>query len=240
MGGDSSSHVWNVRITLSQKNNLAKIQAFCRQHEYVKLGCLEGADGETASEHVHLVMVSLEKALVRSTVTNHLFLHGKLELKGNADYSMKKPEPGQALEGLYNYVCKGTSEDWDTGKPNIIHNLLNLIDVPIHHRDYWIISRELEAKSKRDYKQVHNDGRKVKKAVIAKLTEKFKDEKASIEVLHGIAQCVVNEYKGDIGDQQLFSATQAVCWNIDPKETAQRAANRMVTRMVGKLSNTYV
>lgn len=233
MGGDSSSHVWHVRVTITEKNTLAKIQAFCRANTYVKLACMEGADGETAMPHTHIACVSIEKAIVRSTLLSHLRKH--LELNGNEDYSATVPKEDQKTEGLYRYICKGTDPDWSIGKPNIIHNLLNLVDVSIQHRDYWNIHKELEAKAKRDYKQITNDGRKVRKAVIAKLTEKFKDEVASHEVLHTIGKAVVNEYKGEIADTPLFVTTQAILWNIDPVETASRAANRMVSRMLGKL-----
>jgi len=238
MGGDSSSHVWHVRVTINEKNTLAKIRAFCKEHLYVKLACKESADEDVSRDHTHIACVSLEKALVRSTVLAHLRKH--LELKGNEDYSMTVPKQGAHLNGLYDYICKGTDEDFSIGPPEIIHNLLNLIDVPLHHSNYWQVAKQLEAKKKAEYKKAEMDGRKVKKAVIAKLAEKYKENPATAETLDKIVTDILTEYKGDINDQSLFTTLQAVSWTIDGDTTAQRAAARMRNRIWVKFSNSIV
>lgn len=238
MGGDSSSHVWHVRVTLSERNTLAKIQAFCKEHLYVKLACKESADEEVARDHTHIACVSLEKALVRSTVLAHLRKH--LEIKGNEDYSMTAPKPGHTLSGLYDYICKGTDPNFEVGAPQIIHNLFNLINVQQHHENYWLMFAELEAKTKAQYKKAEMDGRKVKKAVIAKLSEKYKEDPATAETLDKIVADILTEYKGDINDQSLFTTLQAVSWTIDGDTTAERAAARMRNRIWVKISKHIV
>jgi len=238
MGGDSSSHVWHVRITLSEKNTLAKIQAFCREHLYVKLACKESADEEVARDHTHIACVSLDKALVRSTVLAHLRKH--LEIKGNEDYSMTAPKDGQPISGLYAYICKGTDPDYEVGAPEIIHNLFDLVPDGVFHAKYWEVHAEHEKKKRAEYKKAEKDGRRIKKAVIAKLAEKYKENPATAETLDKIVTDILTEYKGDINDQSLFTTLQAVSWTIDGETTAQRAAARMRSRIWVKISNSIV
>lgn len=235
MGGDSKSHVWNVRVTLSEINTLEKIQAFCKEHLYVKLACKESADALVSRDHVHIACVSLDKQLVRSTVKGHLSKH--LDVQGNEDYSMTTPKE-QPLKGLYSYICKGLSPEQP---PEIIHNMLNIIDVEEHQANYWKIHKELEDKAKANYKKAEMDGRKVKKAVIAKLAEKYQGKASETGTLSDIAKDVVCEYKGDVNDTTLFTALQSVSWHIDKENTEQRAANRMLARLMGRIySNSYV
>ena len=238
MGGDSKSHVWNVRVTLSERNTLEKIQAFCKEHLYVTLACKESADNLVPRDHVHIACVSLDKQLVRSTVKGHLDKF--LQLSGNEDYSMNTPN-GQPLKGLYNYICKGTDPDYEVGPPQIIHNLLNIIDVKSHHADYWKIFQELEAQNKAEYKKAEKDARKIKSAVILKLSEKYIGQVASVENINLMVTDILTEYKGDINDQSLFTALQSISWNIDPTKTASRACERMRSRLLGRISsNAYV
>jgi len=245
MGGDSKSHVWNVRVTITERNTLDKILAFCKEHLYVKLACKESADALVARDHVHIACVSLDKQLVRSTVKGHLDKF--LDLAGNEDYSMTTPKD-QPLGGLYDYICKGKNEietenDWSghEGAPDIIHNFLNTIDVKQHHHNYWTLNKKLEAETKAEYKKAAKDARRVKQVVITKLVDKYEGQAATVENLDLMVTDILTEYKGDVNDQSLFTILQSISWNIDPEKTNQRAAARMRSRLLNRISsNTYI
>jgi len=238
MGGDSKAHWWAVRITISEQNTLEKIQAFCREHMYVKLACKELADDRVPRDHTHIACVSLDKPLVRSTIKAHLSKF--LDLSGNGDYSMRQPEPDETLHKLYNYICKGTSPDYAVGPPIIIHNFLNTIDVIKHHADYWEINAKLQAEAAAFTKKAAKDGRKLKSAVIAKLSDKYKGKGTEQGTLFDIVKDIVKEYKGDVNDQTLFTATQAIAWTIDSDNTETRAASRLLSRLCGRINSNSI
>ena len=130
MGGDDKSPVWNLRITYTEKNNRQAVAKFCEANLAVKLACEETAE----SLHSHIAIVC-EKETCRSTVLAHVRKH--LDIAGNKSYCLTKQKPGEDLNGIYRYICKGTSPDFEKDGPDIIFNRDFLINVKEYHKDYW-------------------------------------------------------------------------------------------------------
>jgi len=242
MGGDDKSRFWNVRLTVTTKNPLERIQKWLDSHtgsialnarSQVTLACLE----KEASQHVHAAY-ECSSELCRSTVK--LRLDKFLDLSGNADYSIKSQKLDEVIDGLYRYICKGTGPAWDTQAPVIIRNacLLGACDeAPTHdvkkyHSEFWSTRVEVGKKMEAIAAKAVADRRKKKKEIIEKLVLKHNTGKIDIPTGQAIVADIINEYKGDINDDGLFRVTQSVCYGLDPEQTALNAYLRMSKKLL--------
>jgi len=241
MGGDDKSRYWNVRITVSLKNPLERIQKWLSISTTAKmagtaqvtLACVE----KEASQHIHAAY-ECTKEVCRSTVK--LRMDKMLDLSGNADYSIKSQKPGEEITGLYRYICKGTGPVWATQAPVIIRNSCLIGEshsiiqhnVEKYHADFWSTREEVGKKMEAIAAKAANDRRKKKKELIAALCLKYNN--ANIDIITGqnIVTDIINEYKGDINDNSLFCTTQAVCYGLDPEQTALNAYGRMAKKLL--------
>ena len=126
---------YHIRIT-HNIDNLRYSQYFTertQEHILVK----ENADVEDHEPHLHCHFKSLHKndQAVRREFCNSnpdQKLGWFPDLKGNKCYSLKYG----TIHG-YNYVCKGTGRDWDTGKPTVLSTTFTEDQIKIFHQNYW-------------------------------------------------------------------------------------------------------
>jgi len=227
MGGDDKSYCWNIRITVSLKNPLERIQKWLDQSTPATLACLE----KEASQHIHVAYES--GAICRSTVKSRMDKF--LDLSENADFSIKGQNKDEDIKGLYRYICKGTGPVWATQAPQIIRNCIAgglTHQVEKYHADFWRTREEVGKKMEAIAAKAANDRRKKKKELIETLVLKHNTSKIDIPTGQAIVADIINEYKGDINDNSLFCITQSVCYGLDPEHTALNAYLRMSKKLL--------
>jgi len=225
MGGDDKSPVWNLRITYTEKNNRQAISRFCEANPAVKLACEEQAE----SLHSHIVIVC-EKETCRSTVLAHVKKH--IDLSGNKTYCLTKQKSGEDINGIYRYICKGTSPDYTIGGPDIIYNKDFMINVKEYHKDYWSKQDEFRATVKQLAEKKARENAKKKATIIIELTEKYKNSTLKDPYLTDtIAEEVLTAYQGNVKEDTLYTAVQAITFQISPETTKLNAIERVRRRL---------
>lgn len=236
MGGDDKSRVWNIRVTVSDKNPLERIQkwlntsvtAHAAGTAQVTLACLE----QEASQHVH-ASYECTKELCRSTIKQRISKF--LDLSGNADFAMNRPKEDDDVKGLYRYICKGTGPAWETQAPAIIRNSVLVNDshslvqhnVQFYHKAFWTAQDEFKKTVREKAAQRDKEGIKQKYKIIAEVSEKNKNKKFTVQLFDQIVADVVEAYKGNVNDNTLFTACSAISYCIDPAATQLQACERM-------------
>lgn len=233
MGADDKGEVFNIRITVSDKNPQTRIQQFIDKNP-VTLACLEMA----TCSHIHAAYV-VAKPVCKSTVRARMAKF--LDLSGNEDFSLIPQKEGEQIAGLYRYICKGNGPDWDTQAPVIIKNQLDAINVKMHHTDYWAVQTAFIKETKNLAKQRETEKRKKKTKIVHDIATRHKNSiiegnHIDMETIESIVTDIITEYKGDVNDNTLFTAMQSVCWSIDPTVTAELAFKRMKAKLLSKYS----
>lgn len=237
MGGDDKSAVWNIRVTITPKNPIDRITKFCTSGVLCKnkpdgtgggsghamLACIEEAE----SLHTHIAYVT-NGPICRSTMKARLDKY--LDLSGNADYSCSLPKDGQDVRGLYKYICKGTGPDYKTQGPNIFHNKAYIL-IPECHAAYWSAQEAFKEEVKTLAAKRQKDGIKEKYKIISELSLKYKGTEATPPVILNITTDVITAYKGNVNDNTLFTAVQAIAWEADPGQTCSQAGQRMLRKI---------
>ena len=220
MGGDDKCAVWNIRITFAPTITPAHVVEFCKNYTEPKLACYEvGSEKETP--HAHIAYVGVPQC--RSTVRDRLKKHFP-DLSGNASFSLKKQKDDETIHGLYRYICKGTKQE---EQPAILYNKDELIDVKTYHEQYWTTQEEFKEEVKKLATKRQDEGIKQKYKVIAELSLTYANVKFSVMTADKITADIIRLYKGNVNDNTLFTALQAIAFNIDPEEAQNQACLRM-------------
>lgn len=223
MGGDTKSPVWNLRITMNERRTKSVIMNFLHAWDIAKLACWEKA----TSEHTHIALVGVD--IVRSTIVRRL--KSQLpDISGNADFSLTLPKDGEDVAGLYRYICKGTGPDWNGQGPDIIHNR-NSLDTKAYHTDYWTKQEAFKEEVKTLAKKREKNGIKEKTKIISELAIAYKGKTVTPPVILSIVSDVITAYKGNVNDNTLFTAVQAIAWEADPVQTCSQAGQRMLRKI---------
>jgi len=224
MPGDDSSDRWFVRVTITETNSIDRVEKFAKNYPAVKLVVAEKA----SQEHVHVAVVP-EKSCSRNTVMNYLKKHFDLTDKSGFALTLPKINNDEGLPGLYRYMCKGTGPEWETQQPKVVYNLLNLINVKQYHADYWHQQEEVVKAKKTAVRERLAAEQKTKKAVIAELIVKYKDigKDGTIQVFDQIVMDVYKAYKGDIREDTLHTASNAIYFGVAPDAALLQAVERM-------------
>lgn len=222
MPGDTVSDRWFLRVTLTESNTAERIVKFSKHNQAVKLVVEEHA----AQAHVHIAIVP-EKETSRNTVMNHMKKYIDLTDKAGWALSLPKTERDEGLPGMYRYMCKGTGPEWETQQPKVVYNLLDLINVKAYHADYWKQQDEVCKAKKAAVRERVAAEQKTKKAVIAELIVKYTGKEGTVQVLDNIVCDVTDAYKGDIREDTLYTATNAIFYGIDPTACKLQAIERI-------------
>lgn len=121
------TNYFHLRLTFDIESDKYKTYAEQRTQEHILVK--ENADEDCKQTHLHLHCKTLHKndQAYRREVKKWF-----PALQGNAHYSLKTGN-----EKGYHYVCKGTSSDWDTGKPNVLSTSFSEDQIKEFHRMYW-------------------------------------------------------------------------------------------------------
>ena len=190
------------------------VTTFCSNNLSVKLACYETAK----SPHCHIAYVA-DKPVCRSTVRAQI---AKLGLEGNEQFALTKPKKDQDINGLYRYICKGT----ETEKPAIFFNRDALI-IDNYYGEFWARQKAFKEEVKSLAKKRDQEGIKEKYKVIAELSLKHAKREWTVRVADDIVSDIIDLYKGNVNENTLFTAAQAIAFAIDPGEAKKNAALRM-------------
>jgi len=102
---------------------------FAKERTVTHILVSEAPDDEEKRPHIHCHFTALNK---NDQSVRREFLKWFPEIKGNGDYSCKE----RNAYG-FNYVCKGTDRDWDTGKPTVLSTTFSEDEIKEFHRLYW-------------------------------------------------------------------------------------------------------
>jgi len=118
---------FHIRLTADIEN--AKYPQYAVERTVAHIIVRENADLDCKQTHLHLHFNSVhsnDQSLRRE------FKKWFPALSGNKDYSLKEGD-----ELGYVYVCKGTSSDWETGKPTVLSTTFSESEIQEFHRRYW-------------------------------------------------------------------------------------------------------
>lgn len=121
--------MFHIRLTNPEYLSSEKLITFSKQRLHEHILVEEGADANDKQTHNHLHGKTFHKndQAYRREVKKWF-----PNLSGNKDYHLKKGDPRG-----YVYVCKGTSRDWDTGKPKVLSTTFSEEKIKEFHKEYW-------------------------------------------------------------------------------------------------------
>lgn len=131
--------MYHIRLTSPEYLSSNLLIQFARTNTVKHILVEEGSDISCKQTHNHLHAETNYKndqayrRVIKKTMPN---------LSGNKHYSLKIGD-----EKGYYYVCKGTGQDWDTGKPNVLSTTFSEEAIKEFHRMYWKIFSERETHS---------------------------------------------------------------------------------------------
>lgn len=126
---------YHIRLTHNIEN--PRYSQFFQERTSEHILVRENADVEDSETHLHCHFKSLHKndQAVRKEFCNSnpkQKLGWFPDVVGNKCYSCKYG----TIHG-YNYVCKGTGPDWDTGKPTVLSTTFPEDKIKEFHQAYW-------------------------------------------------------------------------------------------------------
>jgi len=129
--------MFHIRLTSPNYLSSEQLITFSKQRLVKHILVEENADAQCKQTHNHLHAETLYK---NDQAYRREIKKWFPALAGNKDYSLK---PGD--DRGYQYVCKGTGRDWDTGKPNVLSTTFSEEEIQEFHRLYWIEQPETTA-----------------------------------------------------------------------------------------------
>lgn len=134
--GSQADNFFHIRI--SNQPRLERYQTFARERFSEFIIAYEDQDGDVPRPHIHIHGQAFLKFKNTKQFRREFKDKWFTFLNGNSDYTMKGPDSNpQPNLGGYKYVCKGTSSNWDTGKPEILATTFSEDEIKEFHRQYW-------------------------------------------------------------------------------------------------------
>jgi len=130
---NENDNYYHTRVTVDILN--PRYGQFATERTVEHILVRENADVDCKQPHIHLMCKSLHKneqayrAEFKGTKKKAGWFYS---LTGNGAYSIKV-----ANRTGYNYVCKGESSDWETGKPEVLSTTFSEEEIKEFHRQYW-------------------------------------------------------------------------------------------------------
>jgi hypothetical protein len=135
--GTKTENFFHIRIHKNPRTE--KYLTFVKERFSEFIVCHEQQDEDVSRDHLHIhgqayLKFKTEKQL-RSEFKKWF---PSPMIHGNGDYTLKAPDSKPQPNACgYKYVCKGTSADWETGKPEILATSFSEDDIKEFHRQYW-------------------------------------------------------------------------------------------------------
>lgn len=215
MGSDDI--VQNIHLILFCIRHKDKVVAFIKKHALV-------ASKELGDrEHYHIA-ISLPAPIKRKAFRKILTDEIGSDLNGTTDFKTVDWKDYGKNTDLEQYICKGTSPDWEDGRPEVITNR-TLHSVQDLHRKYW----EHQANTKDKVKAKAKDEVKKGSKCIDDISKKYIGCEDVLQ-LSSILGEVCDYYGGRISDHNAFSIVQAIWYKIDRKVCTEQFTNRMLRK----------
>ena len=123
----TSQKFYHIRLTADIEN--IRYAQYARERTTSHVLVRENADEDCKQTHLHCHFTSLHK---NDQALRREFKSWFSALSGNKDYSLK-----EGNEIGFRYVCKGTSPEWETGKPAVLSTTFSEDEIKEFHRLYW-------------------------------------------------------------------------------------------------------
>lgn len=225
---NDKSNVWHLILHESVMITREAVLAYCNATPAVKLCSYEIADEKVKRPHYHIAHL-YDTETCRSTLQRQMkkIIPG---VKGITDYTTHLPKENETIDGLYDYLCKGSINDINS-VPDIVYKCSIFTDKFIQdsHLRFHLRQQEFRSETKALAKKKDNEKIKKRSLVIAEAIIALKDIKHN-QMFH-IVEYIWTAYKGLISYHELTMMSTAVEYAQTPEQSINNAYEMVLSKI---------